>query len=129
MRSGSIAAEKTMGMVWVAALAANAAGGPPAVKSTATLRRVQQKPRQSIIVAFRPPKGDQYILALHKTEVPKPLLKTRNDARRFPRRSTTKKSDYRHCRLLRARREWPRCCRGGAEKGNELAPPHLPPAA
>ena len=38
MIPGSMAAEKTMGIVWVAALAAKAEGGPPAVKSTATRR-------------------------------------------------------------------------------------------
>jgi len=36
------------------------------------------------------------------------------------------KSDYRHARLLRACRQWERY-RRAAEKGDELAPPHLPP--
>jgi hypothetical protein len=38
-------------------------------------------------------------------------------------RFTAEKPHHRHCRLLRARRDWPR--RRAAEKGDELAPSHV----
>jgi hypothetical protein len=39
-------------------------------------------------------------------------------------RTAAQKPDHRHRRLLRSRRQWPRCCRA-AENGNKLAASHL----
>ena len=95
------------------AFAARAEGSPPAATSTATWRltssaasvgnrpyspRAQRNSITTFLPSIRPPS-------------PKPLWKAAHE------------SDYRHCRLLRARRERPRR-RRAAEKRDELAPFH-----
>ena len=112
---------KTMGIVVVAALAANAA----------RLRRARS--RRPVGEPIRPPAPaadqlilgpavfDRHVLALDIAGVFEALAKSAQTVRERIRRCGAEKPDHRHRRLLRARRQRPRGCRA-AEQRDELAP-------
>src|SRR6516164_11143165 len=80
--------------------------------------------RQLIKLILGPAVFDCDILALTKAAVLKPLTKSAEQMRVRGGRCTVKKSDHRHRRLLRVRRERPRD-RRAAEQRDERAPLHV----
>src|SRR5215475_7089839 len=104
--TGSSVTPKTMGIVKVAALAANATFWPPVV---------------AIKLIFGPAVFDPHILAFDIAGVFKALAKRAQTVRHPVRRSGLEIPDHRHRRLLRPRRERPRR-RRAAEQRDELAP-------
>jgi hypothetical protein len=75
--------------------------------------------RQSIKLSLRPAEFDRDILAFDIAGFfVQTLTERRDDRCRLARGPAAKEPDHRHCRLLRARRERPRC--RAAEKGNKL---------
>ena len=79
--------------------------------------------RQFIAIIFRKAIFGRDILARNVTGFLQTLAERGREVRRVGKRRTPEKSDHRHRRLLRARREWP-CGRSAGEKRNELAPSH-----
>src|SRR6516165_2783858 len=79
--------------------------------------------RQSIVLVLGETVDDCYVLALHIADLFEAQAECAQTVRHHVRRSGVEQPDYRHCRLLRARRERPRG-RRAAEDRDELAPPH-----
>ena len=78
---------------------------------------------QLIVMSLGPTVFDRNIAPLHVTGFGQTLAEYRQRRRKRPRRTGVKKTDHRHRRLLRARRERPRGCLA-AEKCDEVAPSH-----
>src|SRR5262249_20445013 len=78
--------------------------------------------RQAIVVALQPVVLDCHVLALDGAGFVESFTECGDIARVGIGRPVSDKPDYRHSRLLRARRERPSGC--AAEKRNELAPRH-----
>src|SRR5262249_42747732 len=68
---------------------------------------------------------DLHILPIEIAEFSQPSLERNHVNAGILWRPAAEKSDHRHRRLLRARRERPRCCRA-AEQRDELAASHCP---
>ena len=124
-RSGSLTAEKTIGMVEVAAFAASAAGDPPAANSTVTL-----SPTRSAASLGNRSKAPSAHRKAITTFCPSanpvscnPCLNASTTLAEFVGRSTTEKSNHRRRSLLGPRHERPCRCRP-AEQRYEFAPPH-----
>src|SRR5262245_20015672 len=79
--------------------------------------------RQSIDLILSPAVDDRYVVALDIAGVLEALVECAQTIHRRVRRLAVAEPDYRHRRLLRARRKRP-CHRRAAEQGDELAPPH-----
>src|ERR1700745_142608 len=79
---------------------------------------------QSIVLVLCPAVLDRHILALDVASFTNTLLECSQKVCTAVRRRAVEDPDHRHCRLLRARREWPG--RGGraANERDDLAPPH-----
>src|SRR5262249_43933857 len=107
-RTGSAPMTNTIGVVAVAALPACAAGTPAPTIAATCLRR--------------PAILDGDVFAFDESSVIEALPKGIDSICEAGSRGASEKSDYRHRRLLRARRERPRC--SAANKHNELAPLH-----
>src|SRR5262249_58109250 len=88
-----------------------------------TVGELRRKCRQSIVLALRPPILDRDILTLDIACFFQALAKRAQTVRIQVRRGSAEKSDHRHRRLLRARRERP-CDDRAANKRDELAPPN-----
>src|SRR5262245_7637547 len=78
--------------------------------------------RQSIQLTLRPAVLHRHVVALDITGVLEALAKCVPSEEKVI-RCRAEKTDHRHRRLLRARREWPHC-RRAAEQRDELAAPH-----
>ena len=124
--TGSLPLVKTTGIVDVAAFAARAEGGPPPATMTETGRRTSSA--ASAGSRSYSPCAQRYSMATFRPST-KPASSSRprlspatNDAE-VSRERAVKKSNHRHRRLLRARRERPRD-RRAAEQRDELAPFH-----
>src|SRR5262249_50544449 len=74
---------------------------------------------QYVVLVLRPAILDRHILALDVAGFAEALAECRQIASTIDRRRAAEKSDHRHRRLLRARRERP--CGRAAEKRDELA--------
>jgi hypothetical protein len=75
--TGSKPFTKTIGIVEVAALAAGAAGGPPAkITATFTADQIGRQCWQSIVFTFRPAIFDACVLAFNKTCFAQPLTES-----------------------------------------------------
>jgi len=79
--------------------------------------------RQSIHLTFRPAVFDADIAVLDVTGLTQALVECGHGTRPRGGRCAVEKTDHRHRRLLRARRERPRR-RRAAEEADELAPPY-----
>src|SRR5262245_31638947 len=77
---------------------------------------------QSLDLVLRPAILDHDILALDVAGFTNPLPEGGQITCTIGKRRTAEETDHRHRRLLRARRERPRCCRAADER-DELAPP------
>ena len=108
--TGSALTVKTMGIVVVAALAANAEAGEPPATITATCRRTKfgRQRRQSIHLIFGPAVFDRDVLALDMAGFFEALAKCAQAVGERVGRCAVEKPDHRHRRLLRARRKRPR---------------------
>src|SRR5262245_48491936 len=78
---------------------------------------------QSVVLVLRPAILDRHVLALDVAGFTNALAECGQILCTIGRRRAAEEPDHRHRRLLRARREWPRC-RPAAEKRDELAPLH-----
>jgi hypothetical protein len=76
-----------------------------------------------VILTFGPAVFDSDIPTLNKTQFTKTIVEKWEKVRDPSGRFAAKESDHRHCGLLRARSERPRC-RRAAEKRDERAPLH-----
>ena len=85
--------------------------------------QIGHQSRQPIKLIFRRAIFDRDVLALDEACFLQALAERGHEVRRVGERRAAEKSDHRHRRLLRARRERPRG-RRAAEKRDELAPPH-----
>jgi hypothetical protein len=113
-RTASLTAENTTGIVCVAALAANAAGGPPAVNSTAT-RRSTSSAASALNRSYRP--------SAHRNAI-KRFCPSINPASRRPRRNAATRSlDSLGERLLRNPITGIAGCCARAASGHAAAPP------
>jgi hypothetical protein len=116
---------KTTGITDVAVLAAIAAGGPPrGDDGHPRLDEIGSHRRQSIVSTVGPAIRDRDIPALNETCLAEASAVRSYLTRETFRRPAVEKADHRHRRLLRARRERPRC-RNAAEQSDELAPLQL----
>src|SRR5215813_13966947 len=77
---------------------------------------------QYVVLVLRPAILDHNILALDVAGFTKALPECGQIACTISKRRAAEESDHRHCRLLRARREWPRC--RAAEQRDEFAALH-----
>ena len=120
--TGSSPATKTMGMVVVGGSCRITAGVLPTITALAggSVRRPGRKP---IRAGFRPAVLDRDVPALDKAFLTSGPGGTRQKCAIGAAGVLREKSDHRHRRLLRARREWPRR-RRAAEQRDELAPSH-----
>src|SRR5215467_7506755 len=75
--------------------------------------------RQTIVLPLRPAVHDRYVLALDEARVLQAPMKSAQLVHPSDRRCAMEKSNYRHRRLLRTRRERPRG-RCAGEQGDEL---------
>src|SRR5262249_9881630 len=118
--TGSSATAKTMGIVVVAALAANATAGPPLVvigdQPNPSANQLGRQRRQPVHLILGPAVFDRHILALDIAGVFEAPAKSAQPVRHRVGGSRVKKPHHRHCRLLRARRERPGG-RRAAERG------------
>jgi hypothetical protein len=75
--TGSLTAEKTMGIVDVAALTAKAVGGPPAGKNQChgQVDELSGQRRQPVVATIRPPESDREVPALDKPGLAQSLTK------------------------------------------------------
>src|SRR4029450_10162463 len=80
---------------------------------------VSHERRQSIVLAAEPMVLDDHVLGLNVAGFAEAFRERGRMASGAIERSTTDKANYRHCRLLRTRRERPR--HRAAEKCDELA--------
>jgi hypothetical protein len=80
--------------------------------------------RESLISIFRPAILDRDGLIFDLADLRQSLPEPSNIGCGFARRATAKKSDHRHRRLLRPRRERP-SHRRAAEQRDEIAPPRV----
>src|SRR5262249_16812104 len=88
--------------------------------SDPSLHQVRRQLRQSIKLILGPAVFNGHVLALDVAAILQALAKCAQTVRHSVSRSGVKKPDHRHRRLLRARRERPRCS-SAAEKRDELA--------
>src|SRR6476620_2495209 len=77
---------------------------------------------QYVVLVLRPAILDHDILALDVAGFANALPECGQIACTISKRAAAEKSDHRHCWLLRARRERPRC--RAAKSQDDLAPPH-----
>jgi hypothetical protein len=124
--TGSPPPLKTIGMVVVADLAADAAAVLPGVAMTATRRRTRSAANSGrpIIIIVRPSVFDGHVAALNITGFAQSLAECRHEMCVRLGRPALEEPDHRHRPLLRARNERPCRCRA-AEKRDELAPSHV----
>src|SRR5262245_6532740 len=90
-----------------------------------TLYEFGDNRRELFALEARPAVFDGHVLSLDKTNFPQSLTKRAYKRRRFAggcALACVEKPDYRHCRLLRARRERPH--RRAADERDEFAPLH-----
>lgn len=80
--TGSVLTKKTIGIVVVAAFAANEDGGPD-VTITATAHQVHRQRRQTVIVIFGPSVCDPHVLAIDITGLLKALSKSTQPSRHY----------------------------------------------
>jgi hypothetical protein len=106
--------DKTIGIVAVAAFAANDTRGDLVAAITATRRRT----RQSIEVILGSAVRDYYVVAFQTQ------TKSTQTVQQRVRGPAVEKSDHRHHRLLRARRERPPD-NPDAKRANEFTPPDM----
>jgi hypothetical protein len=86
-------------------------GGTPGRNHTdLTLNQVGRQRPQSVVVAVVPAIFDGHIAPLHIAYCAQALAEPRQLVRHCLGRPATQKPDHRHRWLLRARREWQRCC-------------------
>jgi hypothetical protein len=83
---------------------------------------------QTIILVFRPSIFDRQVATFDIADFAQSLMESTQPGGVTLGRCAVEKSDHRHCRLLRARRERPRGYRA-TEQTNELAPLHVGPPA
>src|SRR5262249_60890794 len=123
---GSQPIVKTIGSVVVARLAARAVGSPPveAITANLTLDQLSRQHRQSVALTLCPAPFDRNISAFRIASFIETLPKRGNCVGQRVRRLGIEKTDHRHRRLLRARREWPRR-RSTSEQRDELAAFHV----
>src|SRR5262249_52596040 len=84
--------------------------------------KIGRKRRQTIVVTLGKAILDRHCLALDEASFFQPLAKCGYEGRALGGRAAVKESYHRHRRLLRARREGPRC--RAAEQRDELASRH-----
>ncbi len=122
--TGSWATMNRMGIILVAAFAANAAGGPP-VAMTATFRctRSAANPPQPVALVFRKPVKNRYIVIFDEAGFPQSLTKRAQANSQFPDRPDVEETNHRHRPLLRVSRERP-YSRSAAKQRDELPPLH-----
>src|SRR5499427_4646041 len=77
--------------------------------------------RQSIVLVLGETVDDCYVLALHIADLFETQAECAQTVRHHVRRSGVEQPDYRHCRLLRARRERSHCCRAAEERDERAA--------
>src|SRR5262249_9373365 len=77
-----------------------------------------------IIVTQRPAKIDLHILSIEIAELAQAALERNYVSHGIFWRPAAEKSDHRHWRLMRPRREWP-CRRRAAEQRDEHTAPHV----
>src|SRR5262249_24422945 len=107
--TGSSPTAKTMGIVVVAALAANGAvGPPPVVIGDLSANQFSRQLRQPIDLILGPAVFNHHVLALDIAGVFETLVKSAQTIRVHVRRRGVEEPNYRHCRLLRPRGERPR---------------------
>src|SRR5215471_14066864 len=88
--------------------------------------QVGRECRQPVVLTSSPPIFYRHILADNKSGFFETLTKCNDMVRISVQRPGTEEPDYRHRRLLRARRERPHDCRRrAAEQGDEGAPSHF----
>ena len=115
-----------MGIVVVAAFAANTARSGRGDHGDLSANQVGRQRRQPIHLTLRPAVFDRHVLALDIAGVFEALAECAQTVRvRVVSRCGVEESDQRHRRLLRPRHERP-CHRRAAEKANELTSPHYP---
>ena len=119
--TGSSPTWKTIGIVAVAALAAERSGGVAGGDDSNTAAdEISHERRQTIVAALQPVVLDRHVLALEIAGFLEALTKRGTILRRAFRRAGVDYSHHRHSRLLRTRRERP--ARYAAEERDELAP-------
>src|SRR5262245_52678626 len=123
---GSTPTAKTIGIVWVAPLAART-GGVLIVAITATLRRTQVGGQawQLVVISIRPSIFNHYIPTFLVAGRGEALSERRHKMRCCVGGCGIKISNHRHCALLRTSDERPRRGRA-AGKPNKFAPSHSP---
>ena len=126
--TGSSATLKMIEIVVVAAFAASTDKRPPGAAIAATRRRTKfgRQRRKLIILVVGPAAFNRDIPALNIPGVLQPLAKSAHWLHIRLGRLELRKSDKWNRRLLRVRREWPRCGRA-AEQSDEFAPSHVVP--
>src|SRR5262249_15946713 len=116
--TGSAAVPKTIGMVAVAALAANAAALSAGAARTATWRRIRSAANSGS--RSRSLLAQRYSIATLRPGFGQAATEGRHPRCRLLGRTSKERTDHRHRLLLRARRERPR--RRAAERGQQLPP-------
>jgi len=116
----------TVGIVAVAALAANAAGSPPLVGDQCHVPpdQIRRHRRQPIIVSVRPAIFDLDVVTLDVAGIGQCVAERREIRFTSFGRKAREPPDHRHC-LLRSRRERPNN-RRATHKRNEFPPFHCP---
>src|SRR5262245_40714340 len=88
----------------------------------AAVEQISHQSRQSIVAAFRPAVFDDYVATLDIPSLVQALTECGREFRENGRRPAIEKTDHRHRRLLRARRERPRS--RAADERDEIAALH-----
>src|SRR5262245_14210054 len=78
-------------------------------------RQIRRECRQPIELVLRPAKFDRDVVAVDEPGFLQAVAECRYPVNGIGSRGGIKETDHRHCRLLRAHREWPRC--RAAERG------------
>jgi hypothetical protein len=91
-----------------------------------TAYKVKRQRWHAIEMSFRKAIFDRYVLSFDETRISQTFAKCDSELFGCVVLIGAEKSDHRHRRLLRPRRERPRS-RHSTEKGDELAPLHVPP--
>jgi hypothetical protein len=75
-----------------------------------TMDQVGGESREPIVLSVSPAILDRNVLALNVAGLLQTLKERADRSSNGGRRKAAEEPDHRHCRLLRTRREWPRCC-------------------
>ena len=118
--TGSNPPWKTIGMVVVAVFSAQRRGPVGGDHGHLACDQIGSERRQAAIATFRPAKFDGHVAALDKAGLAQALAERAHPARPQVGRFAAEEPDHRHRRLLRVRRQRPRCRR--AARGGRWLP-------